>query len=125
MPTYTLALLAMLSLLTAPAAAIAQQGPRIDVLTGEPVKPRSEHPRPEPQIFNAPHAPRQEHRSDNPPIEIYVAPQIGGMQQDQFSSGTGIGPYQPGQRPQVDPYAARRLPPDRGFGRRLDNGYPR
>lgn len=125
MPIHPLALLAILSLLTAPAASMAQQGRRIDVLTGEPVRPRSEHPRPEPEIFNAPHAPRQEHRTDDPPIEIYVAPQIGGTQQDQFSSGAGAGPYSSGPRPQVDPYAARRLPPDRGFGRRLDNGYPR
>lgn len=125
MPTYMLAFLAMLSLLTAPAAAIAQQGPRIDVLTGEPVKPRSEHPRPEPQIFNAPHAPRQEHRSDNPPIEIYAAPQIGGTQQDQFSPGIGPGPLRSGQLPQVNPYAGRRLPPNTGYGRRFDNGFPR
>lgn len=125
MPTHALALLATLSLLTVPAAAIAQQGPRIDVLTGEPVRPHSEHPRPEPQIFNAPHAPRQEHRTDNPPIEIYAAPQIGGTQQNQFSPGTGPGLLQSGQPRQADPYAARRLPPSTGYGRRFDNGYPR
>ena len=125
MPIHALAFLAMFSLLTAPAAAIAQQGPRIDVLTGEPVRPRSEHPRPEPEIFNAPHAPRQEHRTDDPPIEIYAAPQIGGMQQDQFSSGAGPLPFRSGQPPQADPYAARRLPPNAGYGRRFDNGYPR
>ena len=125
MPIHKLALLATFSLLIAPAAAIAQQGPRIDVLTGEPVRPRSEHPRPEPEIFNAPHAPRQEHHTDNPPIEIYAAPQIGGMQQDQFSSGTGRMPFPSGQPRQADPYAARRLPPNAGYGRRFDNGYPR
>lgn len=130
MPNHALVLLATLSLLMAPAVAIAQQGPRIDVLTGEPVKPRSEHPRPEPEIFNAPHAPRQEHRTDDPPIEIYAAPQIGGTQQDQFSqgqfsSGTGRMPFRSGQPPQADPYAPRRLPPNTGYGKRFDNGYPR
>ncbi len=49
--------------------------PRTDILTGEPVRPS----RPEPEILNAPHAPRQEQGGSgrNPPMEIYVAPQIG------------------------------------------------
>lgn len=76
-----------LVILAGSASAIAQQGPRIDILTGEPVRPRSAHPSPQPEIFNAPHAPRQEQRrADDPPIEIYVAPQMGtGPQQDQSS----------------------------------------
>ena len=96
-------LLAALALLAAPVPAVAQQGPGIDILTGEPVKPRSAHPRPEPEIFNAPHAPRQEQRrADDPPIEIYAAPQIGGAMQQ-------------------DPYGSRRSPPTR----RWDDGYRR
>ena len=49
--------------------------PRTDILTGEPVWPS----RSEPEILNAPHAPRQEQGGSgrNPPMEIYVAPQIG------------------------------------------------
>ena len=102
-----LARLVTLAFLIGPASAIAQQGPRIDVLTGEPVKPRSTHPRPEPEIFNAPHAPPQERRAEDPPIEIYAAPQMDtGTQQNQFSSAPGRGPVR-----QSDPYASRRLRP--------------
>lgn len=52
---------------------------RMDILTGEPVRPPNAHPRPEPEIFNAPHAPRQVQGrgGDSPPMDIYVAPQIG------------------------------------------------
>lgn len=127
MSAHALALVATLTFLTGSVPAIAQQGPRIDVLTGEPVKPRSEHPRPEPEIFNAPHAPRQEQRrADDPPLEIYVAPQMGaGPQQDQVSSNTGRGPLRSRQPSQFDPYATRRPPPGPSYDRRLDNAVPR
>ena len=69
-----------LSLLLLASGAVPVAAQRIDVLTGEPVRPRSAHPRPEPEIFNAPHAPRQvQTQADNPPMEIYIAPQIGAM----------------------------------------------
>ncbi len=118
MSSRTLALLAAVTLLAAPA--VAQQGPRIDILTGEPVRPRSEHPRPEPEIFNAPHAPRQEQRrAEDPPIEIYASPQMGGgTQQDPY----GAGAY---PTPQANPYTSRRLPPAIRRDRRFDDGYPR
>ena len=73
-------------LLSEPSVAVAQQalldgpaGRRVDILTGEPVRPRGERPRPQPEIYNAPHAPMRGpgHRGDGPPLEIYVVPQIG------------------------------------------------
>ena len=59
--------------------------PRTDILTGEPVRPS----RPEPEILNAPHAPRQEpgRSGSNPPMEIYVAPQIGTDMGDRDGGG--------------------------------------
>lgn len=121
----TLAFVATLTLLTGSMSAIAQQGRRIDVLTGEPVKPPGEHPRPQPEIFNAPHAPRQEQRrADDTPLEIYVAPQFG-AQQDQVSTNLGRQPLQSRQLSPFDPYATRRPPPALGYDRRLDNPVPR
>ena len=68
-----------LAVLLLASGAVPAGAQRIDVLTGEPVRPRQAHPRPEPEIFNAPHAPRQvQTQANNPPIEIYIAPQIGG-----------------------------------------------
>ncbi len=92
MSTRLLALCLTLAVLTGSAGA-AQQGPRTDILTGEPIRPRGVHPGPQPEIFNAPHAPRQEQRrADDPPIDIYVAPQIG---TDQTMSRRGAGPPVP------------------------------
>ena len=73
--------LSMVLLLVSAALPAAAQ--RTDILTGEPVRPPSAHPRPEPEIFNAPHAPlqRTNRAEDTPPMEIYITPQIG--------SGTG------------------------------------
>ena len=64
--------------------AVAQ---RTDILTGEPVRPPSVHWRAEPEIFNAPHAPRQTTASDNLPMEIYVTPQVGTG--STYGGGTG------------------------------------
>ncbi len=71
---------ALLIATSAAAEAPSSSGRRIDVLTGEPIKPWTAHPRPEPEIFNAPHAPRQAARTpaDDPPIDILVTPSIGG-----------------------------------------------
>lgn len=72
--------LAMASCLILLSMAVPAAAQRTDILTGEPVRPQSAHPRADPEIFNAPHAPRQTpgRPGDTPPIEIYVTPQIGG-----------------------------------------------
>lgn len=114
MSTSSLALSISFAILVGSASAIAQQGPRTDILTGEPIRPRSEHPRPQPEIFNAPHAPRQEQRrADDLPLEIYVAPQIGGgSPQNQLSPGQSRQQRRPDA---YAPYPTRRLAPDRGW----------
>jgi hypothetical protein len=114
MTSHSLVLCVTFVFLAGSAAAIAQRGPRTDILTGEPIRPHGEHPRTEPEIFNAPHAPRQEQRrGEDLPLEIYVAPQIGnGVQQNQLA---------PGRSPQdrrtngYESYPTRRSQRDRGW----------
>ena len=102
MAMYPLPSLLALMLLFGAAPAAAQRGllegssgPRTDILTGEPVRPPSAHPRPEPQIFNAPHAPLQSpgRTSENPPMEIYVAPQYGTSTSGYQSTTGATGQY--------------------------------